>query len=170
MIEKSTCPKYYFDLKEAKKAAGKADTPYTPAIGIVLALNESVRLIKEQGLDKLLANYARLAVAFREAAKALGLSLLADPACISNVVTAINLPAGIDGEKLTKVMRDTYGVTVAGGQDALKGKVVRFSQMGCLDEFDVLVGIACFEKVLHQMGYKFALGAGLAAAQKVFNS
>ncbi len=170
LVEKSTNPKYYFSLKAARKAAEKTDTPYTPAIGIILALNESIRLIKEAGMEKLFAHYARLALGVRAAAKALGLTLFADDSCISNVLTAINLPAGVDGEKLVKVMRDTYGITVAGGQDVLKGKIIRMSHMGCLDEYDVLAGIACLEKVLNELGYKFTIGAGLAAAQKVYNT
>ncbi len=170
LVPLSKNPKYYFDLTLAKKTAEKIDTPFTPAIGIIIALNESLKLIKKDGLEKLFAHYARLAQGTREAAKALGLSLFADASCISNVVTAINLPAGIDGEKLTKIMRDTHGITLAGGQDDLKGKIVRLSHMGCLDEYDMLTGISCLEKVLNKMGYKFSLGAGVAAAQKFFNT
>jgi serine---pyruvate transaminase len=84
------------------------------------------------------------------------------------VVTAVNVPAGIDGEKLVKTMRDSYGVTIAGGQDELKGKVFRFAHMGFIEEFDIIVGVSCLEKVLAQMGYKFTLGAGVKAAQEVF--
>jgi aspartate aminotransferase-like enzyme len=65
-------------------------------------------------------------------------------------------------------MRDTYGVTIAGGQAELKGKVFRIAHMGYIEEFDIIVGISCLEKVLHQMGYKFNLGAGVKAAQEVF--
>ncbi len=170
MVEKSNSPKYYFDLKAAKKAAEKTDTPYTPAIGLIIALIEALKLMKTAGLGSLFAHYARLAKGTREAAKALGLSLFADEKSISNVVTPISLPNGIDGEKLAKIMRDTYGITVAGGQEQLKGKIIRISHMGCLDEYDMLAGIACLEKVLKELGYKFTMGAGLAAAQKVFNS
>jgi aspartate aminotransferase-like enzyme len=80
------------------------------------------------------------------------------------------VPEGINGEKLVKTMRDVQGITFAGGQGDLKGKAVRMAHMGCLDEYDTLVGIACLEKVLKEMGHKFELGAGLAAAQKVLNS
>jgi len=52
----------------------------------------------------------------------------------------------------------------------VKGKIIRISHMGCLDEYDMLTGIACLEKVLHEMGHKFQLGAGVAAAQKFFNT
>ncbi len=66
-------------------------------------------------------------------------------------------------------MRDTYGIPIAGGQDHLKGKVIRIAHMGCLDEYDLLTGLACLEKVLHEMGYPFTLGSGVAAAQKYLN-
>jgi aspartate aminotransferase-like enzyme len=84
------------------------------------------------------------------------------------VVTAVKVPQGIDGEKLVKVMRDTYGVTIAGGQSEMKGKIFRIAHMGYIGEFDIIVGISCLEKVLKQMGYKFELGAGVKAAQEVF--
>ncbi|HBR15187.1 MAG TPA: aminotransferase [Candidatus Omnitrophica bacterium] len=169
LVEQSQSPRYYFDLREAKKAAEKADTPYTPAIGIVIALMESLRWMKETGLENLFSHYARLAKATRAAAESLGLTLFPDPSCISNVLTTINLPPGVDGEKLVKRMRDTYGISVAGGQDHLKGKIIRIAHMGCLDEYDMLTGISCLEKVLKEMKYSFTLGAGLSAAQKVFN-
>ena len=85
-----------------------------------------------------------------------------------NVVTAVKVPAGIDGEKLVKTMRDVYGVTIAGGQAELKGKVFRFAHMGFIEEFDIIAGIACLEKVLKQLGYVFELGAGVRAAEEVF--
>ncbi|HOW34919.1 MAG TPA: alanine--glyoxylate aminotransferase family protein [Candidatus Omnitrophota bacterium] len=170
LVEQSKCPKYYFDLKKAKKACDQTDTPFTPAIGIIIALNESLKLIKQMGLEKLIAHHARLAKANRAAAKALGLKLFADESCISNAVTAICVPDGIEGEKLAKVMRDTHGITMAGGQSELKGKIIRIAQMGCVDEYDILTGISCLEKVLKEMGYKFELGAGVAAAQKLLNS
>lgn len=169
LMEKSTSPKYYFDLRKYKKAADKTDTPFTPAIGIVIALCESLRMIQARGIDNLFAHYKKLAKGVRAAAMALGLKLYAHESCMSNALTAINVPAGIDGEKLVKIMRDTHGITFAGGQDELKGKVFRMAHMGALDEYDILTGIACLEKTLKQMGYSFELGAGLAAAQKVFN-
>jgi len=65
-------------------------------------------------------------------------------------------------------MRDNYGVTIAGGQAELKGKVFRIAHMGFIEEFDIIVGISCLEKVLHQMGYKFELGAGVKATEEIF--
>ena len=171
LTEQAKCPRYYYDFKKSKKAADKADTPFTPAINLVIALNESLKMVNARGIENIWAYYAKMARATRAAAKALGLTIFADEASASNAVTAINVPSGIDGEKLVKTMRDVHGITMAGGQgDELKGKIVRIAHMGAVDEYDLLTGISCLEKTLHQMGYAFELGAGVAAAQKVLNS
>ncbi len=170
LAEQSTSPRYYFDLMKAKKSAEKSDTPFTPALGIIRALNESLRLIKEEGIDNLIARHAKLTMATRAAAQALGLELLTSETDSGGVVTSIMVPEGVDGTKIVKRMRDVYGVTVAGGQAQLKGKIIRIAHMGMLDEFDILTGIACLEKALKETGYPVQLGAGLSAAQKVFNS
>jgi aspartate aminotransferase-like enzyme len=167
LVQESKCPKYYFDLKEAKKALDKTDTPFTPAISLIIALNESLKMMREDGLENIFIRHKKMAEATRAAMKALGLQLFAASAA-SDVVTAVMLPQGIDGEKLVKTMRDNYGVTIAGGQSELKGKVFRIAHMGYIEEFDIIVCISCLEKVLAQMGYKFNLGAGLKAAQELF--
>lgn len=169
VIAACTTPRYYLDLRTCKKAMASTDTPFTPAIGVVIGMAESIKMIKARGLENMFAEFKRLAIGTRAGCKAIGLELFPDPACAGNVLTCVKLPAGIDGEKVTKTLRDTYGITMAGGQDALKGKVVRMAHMGCLDEFDILTGLACLEKVLHQMGHKFELGAAVAAAQQSFN-
>ncbi|MDP2939265.1 MAG: alanine--glyoxylate aminotransferase family protein [Candidatus Omnitrophota bacterium] len=170
LIETSRCQKYYFSLKAAKKAWDSVDTPFTPAIGLIIALNESLKMIKKEGLANIFAYYKKLAKATREAAKALGLKIYAKEGCSSDALTAIEVPDGIDAEKMVKTMRDTYQVTIAGGQAELKGKVFRIAHMGYINEFDILTAISCLEKVLKEMGYNFQLGQGVAAAQKVINA
>lgn len=167
LIEASKSPRYYFDLRRAKKAIDKTDTPFTPAITLIIALNEALKMIKLDTLEAVFARHKKMAEATRAAMKALNLELFA-PIAGSDVVTAVKVPAGIDGEKLVKTMRDTYGVTIAGGQDELKGKVFRIAHMGYITEFDIITGISCIEKVLSQMGYKFQLGSGIKAAEEVF--
>ncbi|MGD9014754.1 MAG: alanine--glyoxylate aminotransferase family protein [Candidatus Omnitrophota bacterium] len=167
LVTQSTNHKYYFDLRLAKKSWDKTDTPFTSSISLIIALSEALKMIKQEGLENIFLRHHKMAEATRKAALALGLELLA-PEAASDVVTAIKLPSGIDGVKLVKTMRDTYGVTIAGGQAELKGKIIRIAHMGYIQEFDIITGIACLEKVLYQMGYKFTLGAGLKAAQEVF--
>ena len=166
-INFSKCPRYYFDLKVAKKALEKTDTPFTPAITLVIALNESLKMMRQDGLESVFGRHRKMAEATRRALMAMGLELFA-PLAASDAVTAAKVPQGIDGEKLVKIMRDTYNVTIAGGQAELKGKVFRIAHMGYIEEFDIITGIYCLEKVLHQLGYKFNIGAGVKAAQEAF--
>ena len=166
-VKEAKSPRYYFDLIAAKKALDKTDTPFTPAITLVIALNEALKMMKQDGLENIFARHKKMADATRSAMQALGLELFA-PTAGSDVVTAVKVPQGIDGEKLVKTMRDVYGVTIAGGQSELKGKVFRIAHMGYIEESDIIAGIACLEKVLAQMGYKFNLGTGLKAAEEVF--
>lgn len=167
LIESCVTPRYYFDLRKAKKALEKTDTPFTPAVTLVIALNEALKMIKQDGLEQVFLRHKKMADATRAAMSGLGLALFA-PDAASDVVTAVKVPAGIDGEKLVKTMRDTYGVTIAGGQDEMKGKLFRIAHMGYIEEFDIIVGVSCLEKVLAQMGYKFSLGQGIKAAEEIF--
>ncbi|MFC1704516.1 pyridoxal-phosphate-dependent aminotransferase family protein [Candidatus Omnitrophota bacterium] len=166
LIEQSSLPKYYFDLKKAKKALDKTDTPFTPANGLVIALNESLKIIKKDGLSNTFKRFAKMAQVSREAALAIGLSLFPEKSCASNAVTALNTPDGIDSAKLVKTMRDTYGVGLAGGQAELKGKIIRIAHMGYIKEEDILAGFEVLEKVLREMGHQFNQGASLAIIKK----
>lgn len=166
LTETSKCPKYYFDLKVAKKAWAKTDTPYTPAIGLVIALNEALKMMLAEGLENIFNRHRKLAEATRAAMKGLKLELFA-PSAGSDAVTAVKVPQGIDGEKLVKIMRDEFGVTIAGGQGEMKGKLFRVAHMGYISEFDIILGISCLEKVLKRLGYVFEFGAGVKAAEEV---
>jgi serine---pyruvate transaminase len=84
------------------------------------------------------------------------------------VVTAIKLPETIDGAAVPKVMRDRFGVTIAGGQGRLKGKIARIAHCGYFGAFDIVVTIAALEMTMRQLGHDVELGTGVAAAQRVF--
>jgi len=159
-IEKSTLPKYYFDFKAYRKALGKTDTPFTPAVNLMIALREALKMIKEEGLEVIFEKHKKMAAAVRSSVKAMGLELFA-PDAYSDGVTAVKVPQGIDGEKLVKTMRDKYGVGIAGGQDEMKGKMFRIATMGYITSSDLIVCIATLETVLSEMGYKFQLGSGV---------
>ena len=80
--------------------------------------------------------------AAREAVKGLGLELFGPEDDNANVVTAIRAPEGVDGAAIPKLMRDKYGITIAGGQGHLKGKIVRIAHCGYYGAFDILATIA----------------------------
>ena len=167
IIDGNKTAAYYFNLKAAKKALDKFDTAFTPAITLVIALKEALKIMRKDGLENIFARHRRLAVATRAAMKALGLELLSSDAA-SDAVTAVKVPQGLDGAKLVKTMRDQYGVTIAGGQAQLKGKIFRIAHMGFIKESDIITGVSYLEKVLTEMGYKFELGAGVRAAEEKF--
>lgn len=161
-VASCTTPRYYFDLRSAKKALEKTDTPFTPAIGLIIALNEVLNEMRREGLDVVFTRNKKLAEATRAAAQAIGLELFSSSA-VSDAVTSVKVPQGIDGEKLVKVMRDEYGVAMAGGQEHLKGKLLRIAHMGYIREDDLIVGITTLEEVLSKMGYAFEKGKGVQA-------
>ena len=159
-------PKYYFDFRKAYESGLQGSVPYTPAITLLTALQCALNRICTEGIRNTLARHNRLATATRSAIKALGLSLFASSP--ANTLTSIRLPTEIDGKAFINLMRDTYGITYAGGQSQLSGKIVRIAHLGWMNENDAIVAIAAFERGLCAIGYEVPLGAGVTAAQEVF--
>jgi len=166
LIGSSKNPRFYFDYKKMKESIPDKETPYTPAVTLVVAMAEALRQIKQEGLSNVLARHAWLAEATRAGVQALGLEIFAKNPC--NVLTSVVVPAGIDGKQLIKRLREDYGVSIAGGQVHLLGKIFRLAHMGYMERFDVIVALSAVEMMLHEMGSKVELGKGVAAAQRVF--
>ncbi len=164
--ESSKCPRFYFDLKKERKNLEKHTTAYTPAVSLIIGLREVLRLIKEEGLENVFKRHERLAKATRSAMEALGLKLLA-PDSPSPAATGVYVPDGIDGGKFVKYLRDDMGVTLAGGQEHLKGKIFRVAHLGYIDTFDIIIAVSAVEMALKKFGHDVKLGTGVAAAQKV---
>ena len=144
-------------------------SPFTPAVGLFMALDVALEMILEhEGLENVFDRHALLGRATREAAKALDLELFGSEDERANVATAIRLPEGIDGGKVPKIMRDKYRITVAGGQAQLKGKIVRIAHCGYFGASDILTAVGALEMALTELGHELELGAGVAAAQRVF--
>ena len=164
--------RYYFDWARTVSGQPKdpPDSPFTPAVGLVKALDVALGMIEAEGLDQVYQRHALLGRATREAARALDLELLGGaPDENANVVTAIALPDSIDGGKVPKLMRDRFGVTIAGGQGKLKGRIARIAHCGYFGAFDIIVTVAALEMTLRELGHEAEPGAGVAAAQRVFS-
>lgn len=168
-VEQAKLPKFYFDLKKELASAQKSQSQFTPAISLVVGLREALRMFKEEGLENCFKRHAKLAYATREAAKALGLELLA-PRAPSNALTAIKAPEGVDGKKLKKNFEDMYGLIIAGGQSQLKGKIIRIAHIGYFQELDIIQAISALELVLKDMGYPVELGTGVKTAEEILGS
>jgi len=162
--------RYYYDWQ--RTAAGQRkdppDSPFTPAVSLVRALDAALGLIEREELERVYERHRLLGRATREAAKALDLELLGGEDQNANVVTAIRLPDSIDGGQVPKLMRDRFGVTIAGGQGRLKGRIARVAHCGYFGAFDIVVTVAALEMTLRELGHEVELGAGVAAAQAVF--
>jgi serine---pyruvate transaminase len=165
LIETSKCPRFYFDLRKMRDNIPKKQTPFTPAVTLVASMLEALRQIRAEGLENIFARHAWMADATRAGVQALGLSLYAKAPC--NVLTAVNVPAGVDGKAIVKRLREDYGLSIAGGQGPLEGKIFRLAHMGYMERFDVLIGITGLEMILQELGYKVELGKGAAAAERM---
>jgi len=165
--ETATCPRFYFDLATERKSqmAGKDTTAWTPAVALILGLNEVLKMMFEEGLDNLYARHALLAKATRAGMAALGMKLVSSAPASS--ATGAFVPEGVDGAAFVKYLRDTMGVTFAGGQDDLKGKIIRVAHLGYYDVFDITTAMSAIEIALNRLGHPVQMGAGVAAAQSV---
>jgi serine---pyruvate transaminase len=161
---------YYFDWERTLKGQRKdpPDSPFTPAVTLIRALDVALEMIEQETLQGVFERHAVLGHAAREAVKGMGLELFGPEDENSNVVTVARTPEGIDGAALPKTMRDKYGITIAGGQGHLKGKIVRIAHCGYYGAFDILTSIAGLELALDELGHDVTFGAGTAAAQEVF--
>ncbi len=167
LTESATCPNFYFDLVTERKnqQAGKDTTAWTPAASLVIGLNEVLKMIFEEGLENLFARHALLAKATRAGVAALGMKPVSTAPATS--ATGAFVPEGVDGGAFVKYLRDTMGVTFAGGQDHLKGKIIRIAHLGYYDVFDITMAMSAIEIALNRFGHPVQMGAGVAAAQVV---
>ncbi len=148
-------PRFYWDFTRAKKNFDeKKENPWTPAISIVYAFNVALKMMLKEGIENIFERHARIGKMTRDGIKKLGLPLFADPSHASNTVTAVGIPAGLDGKKLRQVLREKYKVVLAGGQQTLDGKIFRIGHLGMVDEKDIREVLTAIEKVLPLAGFK----------------
>jgi serine---pyruvate transaminase len=161
---------YYLDWERTLKGQRKqpADSPFTPAVTLVRALDVALAMIEEETLPAVFERHATLGRAAREGIKSLGLDLFGPEDENANVVTSVRAPDGVDGQAIQKTMRQTYGITIAGGQGHLKGKIIRFAHCGYYGAFDILTTLAGLEMTLRDLGADVPPGAGVAGAQQIF--
>ena len=161
-------PAFYFNFTRNLKAQAEHTTAYTPATHLIMALDVSLQMMLEEGLDAMNARHLLLRNMVRAGVRALGLkTLVEDDDHASPAVTAVLPPAGIDAPLVRKVLKDRFGLTVADGQAQLKGKIFRIGHLGFVGERDVYMVLACLEQALFALGYPVELGRGVQAAQEV---
>ncbi len=159
-------PRFYFDLKREQKNAVNGESAWTPNTSLLLALAESLKYIKNLGMDKLVANAQMLARATRSAAKALGLEVFSSTP--GGSVTAIRAPKGMDSGVIVKEFRQRFGAIITNGQGEMKGQIFRIAHLGYFDFMDLFSMVAALEVILNANGHPVVYGTGVAAVQKIY--
>jgi aspartate aminotransferase-like enzyme len=154
-------PRFYFDWERTRKAQSKLDAPFTPPVSLVAGLDVALGLLLEEGLDASFERHIRLGRACRAGAKAMGLELFSPDEDRSAVVTAISSP---HAKEVVAGLRERFGMTIAGGQGPLKGKIFRLAHIGFFDVFDITTQLAAVELVLSELGADIERGVAVTAA------
>ncbi|MGC1646989.1 MAG: alanine--glyoxylate aminotransferase family protein [Candidatus Sulfotelmatobacter sp.] len=173
-MDKTTSPRYYFDLRKERKSAAKGETAYTPATSLFAALGAALDFVRgmgngdlAKGREELVNNAELCAEMTRAGAKARGLKLYA--ASPAAALTAICAPDGIDSGKIVKEFREAFDAVVANGQGEMKGKLFRIAHIGYYDYLDTIGILGALEHVLAKVtGKSIEYGAAVRAAQEVY--
>ncbi len=147
-------PRFYFDLKRHVESAKTGQTPWTPAVSIWFQLDKALEIMFAEGLENIFARHHRIGQMVRDGVRGMGLELLADEGVESDTVTAIKIPAGVDGSQVSKIAMNDFQTVFAGGQGALRGKLIRFGHLGYMTDEDIRAGLDALEKSLAKAGYK----------------
>jgi aspartate aminotransferase-like enzyme len=164
LSERSRSPRYYFDWRQAKKNAQAGSTPWTPAVSVLYAVQEGIRIMEEEGLANVYARHRRLADATEAGLAAMGLQLFAAEGFRSATVTSAVPMPGLDVSAFRKLLRTKYGVVIAGGQGKMTGKMLRVGHLGAVADGDVVQVLWAMERALEELDVAPADGRGIAAA------
>jgi len=159
--ENSDLPKFYLDLKSYKKSLANNSNPFTPAVNLFLALDEALKMMREEGLDNIFLRHKKHKLAISNAVKALNLELFADENYLSPSITAIKT-GKINAEEFRKTVKNKFDILLAGGQDHLKGKIFRVGHLGYVNDRDIITVVSAISITLLDLGKITAKEAGEA--------
>jgi len=169
-IEKTKTRPYYFDLLKMREHGSRKETPFTPALPLYYALDEALKMIREEGIQNRLKRHATCAKAFYTALQAMKLKPYPKDNTRSNTVIAINVPTRVDGAKVRELMKERYNVVIAGGMGKISQLIFRVGCMGMISEAEVLTTVMALENSLADVDYPVKIGVGVEAARRVFHS
>jgi aspartate aminotransferase-like enzyme len=140
--------RFYFDLRRALEFSHLGQTPWTPPISILYALDVALARYQAAGMQAAFERHSRYANAVRESLQGLGFALLSQPGAHSDTIVAAYPPPGVDPNPLLRALREEHGIVLSGGQAELAGKIVRFGTMGDVHESDFQTAFAAIEVTL----------------------
>ena len=170
-IDSATCSRCYLDFRDMLKLNKTGGYPYTPPIGLMNGLKESISMLFDEGLNEVFARHFRIAEGVRQAVSAWGMKLYAkSPSLFSDTVSAIYVPQDFDSNALTDHAYAKYGVSFGVGLGQMSGKAFRIGHLGLLTDVMVLGGLSAIEMAMKDLDYPVELGSGVAAAQEYYRT
>ena len=167
-FDRSNLPKAYFNLQTYKASLEKGATPATPAVTLYIALQESLRLMAEEGLESIVKRHKDLAYATRRGVQALGLQVFGDEAYASPTCTAFRMPTRLDSRNLIRVLREEHDTIIAGGQGRLEGQIARVGHMGFVTIQDMLSFFSALEQALRGFNQPVEQGVAITATLRAY--
>lgn len=154
-VEQAKMPRYYWDFKLARKFQSRNQNPYTPPVTLLYGLDAALDMIFAEGMDSFFERHKRVRDLLRDGVREMGLELFVpDDNIASCSLTAIKVPNGIHGGDLIRQLRNKYRIEVAGGQEHLRGKIIRISHMGYIYESDMLLTLTALRNALKDLGWQ----------------
>jgi aspartate aminotransferase-like enzyme len=163
-------PRFYWDFRKAMKDRESLETPFTPALSLIVGLREALEMIHDEGLLKVLGRHTRLSSALRAGCAALGLTSFPQEGILSSTVVALHVPENVKGGEIVRRLYKNHGTVIAGSRNILSGRVIRIGTMGCVQEGDIVTDLLHLEAVLAELGRPVKAGAGVAAAMEVLDA
>jgi aspartate aminotransferase-like enzyme len=166
--ERASIPRFYLDLRRGRDAVRRAvpSTPFTTAISVAYGVHEAVRLIHEEGLERVFERHRRMARMVRAGVRGMGLDTLPEDAYAVDTVTPVRMPEGVDSVTVVRHAREHHGVLFGGGIGRLEHTVVRIGHLGYTQQELLIAGLAILGRTLQELGHPVATDAGLAAARR----
>jgi len=144
-------PKYYFDLSLYREFSVKNQTPATPAVGVLFGLDKALSDMRKIGREKIFRKHLELRDYLRQGLRKLRLELFVPDKDASPTVTSIVIPQAIDYHRWLEILREKYGVVLAGGMGETKSKIIRVAHMGNVSIKDIKEVIAALKRSLKEI-------------------
>jgi alanine-glyoxylate transaminase/serine-glyoxylate transaminase/serine-pyruvate transaminase len=144
---------------------------HTAPINMTYGLFEALSIIHEEGLENCFARHLLNHRALKAGLAAIGIGYAAQPGHELPTLNAVKVPAGVDDARVRGELLKRFGIEIGGGLGAFKGKVWRIGVMGYgARPANILLFLSTLEQLLSEQRYGFSPGAGVAAANAVYQS
>ncbi|WP_373446152.1 pyridoxal-phosphate-dependent aminotransferase family protein [Salinicoccus bachuensis] len=163
----NTLSRFYLDINRYFKSLEENSTPFTPAVSLIQGLAQVLELYKEEGVEQVYERHLKMRNMLRAGLKALDFELLVDETHASPTVTAFKSDEA-ELAHIKDALKKTHGITIAGGQKQLKGKILRIGHMGYMFPKDMLTVLSALEAITSDYRGKKYYGRALTAAQEAY--